>query len=536
MAVIDELVIIEKGESKIVDSAEDGIIDEIEIDNNTFHFAKENEVTDGVCDNAVAEPIIDMQVMGNSIQDGTPTPEVPIEMQSVGDKTKNLFNEKDLLKNNINRDYYTVDKDGVTLAISHGSAWNILEPLITLSAGTYSMSNTVEGVARVQIYDENNNSIVLGKIIPFSFTLTETKKLKIKILSRTSYPIFIGHVQIEKSEVSTEYEPYGYKIPVKLGGKNLFDKSAATLGKNLNASTGGLYNSPARCVSDYIEVDFSKQYTFIYSYDDNATRYLVCFDENKNYVTQREGYTIEAGDARKFMTISFTKSNIKYIRANCFWNADGTASEIDDFMIYEGSGNDTYEPYVEPITTNIYLNEPLRKVGDYADYIDFKNQKVYRKVGKYAFTGTESFAVSGATTPTSLSCFTGSILPVPKINGTSGLCNIGVATSFYNINNYNNGFFYNSNSNHFLKIQKSVIPNYSDSLTDAEKVALFKEYLASLYSAKTPVNILYELKEPTEETIELPEIATLDGTTIFNVETTIKPSEFKVTYWRQITP
>jgi hypothetical protein len=31
-------------------------------------------------------------------------------------------------------------------------------------------------------------------------------------------------------------------------------------------------------------------------------------------------------------------------------------------------------------TTNIFLDEPLRKVGDYADYIDFKNGKVVRKV------------------------------------------------------------------------------------------------------------------------------------------------------------
>ena len=47
-----------------------------------------------------------------------------------------------------------------------------------------------------------------------------------------------------------------------------------------------------------------------------------------------------------------------------------------------------YEPYVEPVTTNIYLNEPLRKVGDYVDYIDFKNQKVFRNVEVLDDTGT----------------------------------------------------------------------------------------------------------------------------------------------------
>ena len=32
------------------------------------------------------------------------------------------------------------------------------------------------------------------------------------------------------------------------------------------------------------------------------------------------------------------------------------------------------------ITQTLYLNEPLRKIGDYADYIDFKNGKVVRYV------------------------------------------------------------------------------------------------------------------------------------------------------------
>ena len=34
--------------------------------------------------------LIDYKIYGNSIQNGTPTPEAPIEIESVGDKTKNL--------------------------------------------------------------------------------------------------------------------------------------------------------------------------------------------------------------------------------------------------------------------------------------------------------------------------------------------------------------------------------------------------------------------------------------------------------------
>ena len=68
MAVIDELIIIEGGERKSVDSAEDGIIDIINVEDVDYHFARESEVVDGVCENAVNEPIINMEIQGNSKQ------------------------------------------------------------------------------------------------------------------------------------------------------------------------------------------------------------------------------------------------------------------------------------------------------------------------------------------------------------------------------------------------------------------------------------------------------------------------------------
>ena len=45
-----------------------------------------------------------------------------------------------------------------------------------------------------------------------------------------------------------------------------------------------------------------------------------------------------------------------------------------------GEPDTEYEPYVEPVTKNIYLDEPLRQLGDYADYIDFANGKIVRQV------------------------------------------------------------------------------------------------------------------------------------------------------------
>ena len=40
--------------------------------------------------------------------------------------------------------------------------------------------------------------------------------------------------------------------------------------------------------------------------------------------------------------------------------------------------DDTYEPYHAPVTTPIYLPEPLKMVGGEAEYVDFEEQKLHR--------------------------------------------------------------------------------------------------------------------------------------------------------------
>lgn len=40
--------------------------------------------------------------------------------------------------------------------------------------------------------------------------------------------------------------------------------------------------------------------------------------------------------------------------------------------------DDTYEPYHAPVTVHIYLPEPIKMVGDEAEYIDYAEQKMHR--------------------------------------------------------------------------------------------------------------------------------------------------------------
>lgn len=78
----------------------------------------------------------------------------------------------------------------------------------------------------------------------------------------------------------------------------------------------------------------------------------------------------------------------------------------------------------EEKTFNIYLDEPLRKIGDYADYIDFANQQIVRYVEVLDDTGTLTIEESyqGLETPEIES------IELPTISTYSGINTITVDT------------------------------------------------------------------------------------------------------------
>lgn len=171
--------------------------------------------------------------------------------------------------------------------------------------------------------------------------------------------------------------------------------------------------------NQYIPVSGNQEYTCSFTLVQGSARILIkLYDESKNlindstisisgftYNTYYKGFFINASQK----TITFP-SNIKYIRfCTVAMNySNGVNNIYSNFQFIKGSTVKEYEPYGKykiPVkisnksetvqTFNIYLDEPLRKIGNYADYINFKNQKIYRNVEKIDDTGkltiTESY-------------------------------------------------------------------------------------------------------------------------------------------------
>jgi len=213
----------------------------------------------------------------------------------------------------------------------------------------------------------------------------------------------------------------------------------------------------------------------------------------------------------------------------------GKSVKYTNFMIFEGEVEEypEYEPYgykipvkvsngTEEIITNIYLNEPLRKISgkpsdnanwvDVFDYLDFKNSKVVRNIRKkdineFTWKKRTDYAYIFEATDNTVGYWS---------NPFCNMCDNTKCSPTTGIANMKGDYWIKGNAN--ATIHKIYISDYIDTTVE--------EFLDTFNGAY----IVYALANPTEETIELPNIPTIKGTTIIEVDTTTQPSNMEVIY------
>lgn len=175
------------------------------------------------------------------------------------------------------------------------------------------------------------------------------------------------------------------------------------------------------------------------------------------------------------------------------------------------------------LVTNILLNKPLYKVGSYADYIDFENKKVIRKVGVVEFDGKQNYPVY-ALPSQNFYGFYKSISNMKKGNRQEGLC-----TYFYNQKKTASRIWFGVGTNNIVYFSLPDI--YNSAATDGDRMQAIKDWLAGL---EKPFIVYYILAEETEQAIELSNIPTFKGTTIITADTTIQPSNVEIEYYSNV--
>ena len=169
------------------------------------------------------------------------------------------------------------------------------------------------------------------------------------------------HIQISINPVNDgNYEPYGkYKIPLKIEGKNLANDNDMLLGYWAYADGTYIRTNTWICTPK-IACKGNVDYTFQFA--NNSRWYgFVWYDENNNFIsTNNQQNNLQTG-FRSFTAKS--PSNAGYLVINIA-GYPGTndiirTDDLINFQLERGQIATNYEPYIEPTTTNIYLDEPI---------------------------------------------------------------------------------------------------------------------------------------------------------------------------------
>jgi hypothetical protein len=370
------------------------------------------------------DSVIDYKIYGESVQNGTPSPDAPVEIESVGVRTKNILDVKKapIFHSNPYEPTYTWERTDMGFKTSSltakeaggsarfgfyiGTAEELKGKTIAVSVGEYigkapyptlafictSVSGETafnfDGVSNYATGNINAPGLAksLGsKLNTYSLTCTipeTTDYPNIGVMFYTEFnagAIQVGdtteykNIQVEISDTPTEYEPYGYKIPVRAKGKNMVKPVDGTYGKNntgatvkdgqiiihniepVNAgSTFAAYEIPC----EFIQGEIGKTYVMCWGNgvkisDKGNSRLQIEFEDGTKKTlygnwgaSNRIKFTLTSLITKVLITIAVVDTGI-YLE---------TPFTI---QLEEGEVVSDYEPYVEPITTNIYLDEPL---------------------------------------------------------------------------------------------------------------------------------------------------------------------------------
>ena len=357
----------------------------------------------------------------------------------------------------------------------------------------------------------------------------------------------VNNIQFELGSSATEYEEYGmmpspefpseikntgdlltkdncasygsdacdnigkYVVQVKATGKNLFDKSKYLKAEDYT-KTNNSYNVAEIKLKPNTTYKISvKRYNGFTGKDDGYL--LINSMEQVNGSNWASIAHPSVPDYSEVNYIYTTSENgllyIGYAAANQT-NLDNIWKNTD-VQIEEGTSATTYESYREA-TTNIYLDGPLRKVGDYADYIDYNNKKIVRNVKERVYTGKESWLADNGDASYAFDS------TEPYIKNSKGLLFSNIA--FYASTKNNDNFNFARSGAGYIEF---------NALNKGYTVETWKQYLADKYNSGSPVKVQYDIATPIEESIDLPSIELLDGYNTLSINTEVSPSNVKLT-------
>lgn len=214
----------------------------------------------------------------------------------------------------------------------------------------------------VAIYSEYGT----GKYINISDIDAATISISIKVTKGAT----LNNVTFNPHLLNVDFEPYGYKIPIVIDGRDNLVKIndfSATQNNNYFATF-------------YIDMTLSSNIKYLPYIADMKGKYVEyqCTVDNDKFIPEMIWYY--SSDKPKYVT--FKEGTPKMIPEDDVIAIDFRArSDSADLNGTAVKFSNISLRFNEPTKTEyVFTDEPLRKVDDYTDYIDYAKRKVVRKV------------------------------------------------------------------------------------------------------------------------------------------------------------
>lgn len=293
-------------------------------------------------------------ISGNTVQNGTPTPDNPVEVNGVGVRTENLFDAFDIV--------------GQVPSISNGQLINYngsTTSLIPIISGDVTVTKPPTALLYLLLYAADMSYIGYvqnstdANFYGSSITGYENAKYCRLRIDRTTR---IDEIQIMLNTGSTAkpFEPFGYKIPISSGQQ-----------------TTNIYLGSTQTVRAIKKVVFDGSENW-QGADNTASKYLDIW--NYDYYKVKSGVTcmsthysgannIVSGDSIPNNSACFYKANSPRL----FYLKGSEPITLADFKAYlaqqYANGTPVTVWYVLATEETATVNEPLMKIGDYADTV-----------------------------------------------------------------------------------------------------------------------------------------------------------------------
>ena len=498
-----------------------------------------------------------LSILGNSSQDGTPSPDNPLDVVGTGTRTGNLFDISQIV--NVSN----ISKDGNNLILNDYACSSLLSPNMLLKMTGLKQGDEFTTSRNFEIISGEINS-ASGRI---SFSRKDNSQIAFylsqgstKIITSGTIPddfnnenynnavfygcntgddkkFIISDLQVLKGSYTADtlppYEPYGYKVAVTASGRNLFN--AVGVANNSEDTDLKIEEYQGRQCLTWIDNETANnqrnmqgefkektQYTFCFNvYSAKTASIFIHYTDGSftNFSIPCNGAWVTAIKQSTLpKTIDYWSGNFNY--------ATKVAIDIDSSMIVEGAyiadTLPTYEPYKSPQSFNVYSPDVLYGVGAAHDTVilDFDKHKAELKKNILQYEHSDNWILGSSGKNNVTQRF---YQPTNNyfVANSRAISNVFVElnpSSITIINNDTEGF--NCSNNNYLQVR--VNKSRLDTVDDSG----FKSWLAA-YEETTPLIIYGETLTPVTTDItalqEWKSIPNLKGTWILTAEGGTEP-------------